>query len=294
MNSIKISALLFFAILNFQNAFAGKLEANLRAFFAAVDAGDLEKAETYLSPDLKVILPIAPQTLDFEGYSNIRKSFKTGFSDLQHKILECTEGKNSLGFKAMFLGTNTGMLMGNPPSGNRVELPFLGYFKFDDAGKIVEINSQFDLASFRAQLMKGRSAADYKMIATESMKELDSRNLQGVIRNCTKETKFYGFAPMPVDADGYVQAMSDLLAAFPDSKFTIDDIVAENNKVVVRHHLTGTHTGKDFQGIKISNKKVMVTATVTFEYSGDKVSNVYLNADHLSMMQQLSTPMSNN
>ncbi len=42
--------------------------------------------------------------------------------------------------------------------------------------------------------------------------------------------------------------MSALLNAFPDSRFVVDDVIAEDDKVAVRHRFLGTHQA-EFQGI---------------------------------------------
>ena len=53
----------------------------------------------------------------------------------------------------------------------------------------------------------------------------------------------------------YKQHVSEFSSAFPDLHFTIDDMVAEGDKVAV--HLTGTGTNKGaFRGIPPTNKKV--------------------------------------
>ena len=47
-------------------------------------------------------------------------------------------------------------------------------------------------------------------------------------------------------------------AAFPDLHFDVREIIVEGDRVVTRWHLTGTHSGADFQGITASGKKVSV------------------------------------
>lgn len=54
------------------------------------------------------------------------------------------------------------------------------------------------------------------------------------------------------DLKQYVGAICD---AFPDVHFTIDDIVAEGDMLVVRYTWAGTHKGA-FMGIPPGNKKV--------------------------------------
>ena len=47
-------------------------------------------------------------------------------------------------------------------------------------------------------------------------------------------------------------------AAFPDLHFDVREIIVEGDRVVTRWHLTGTHSGADFQGITASGKRVSV------------------------------------
>ena len=44
-------------------------------------------------------------------------------------------------------------------------------------------------------------------------------------------------------ADGFLDGVKKVLAAFPDAKNHIDDIFAEGDRVVVRWTMTGTNTG---------------------------------------------------
>lgn len=258
-------------------------------FYGALDAGDFDKAAAYLSDDLKANLPLSPQPLDFAAYKQIGVGFKAGFPDMHHQLLETTESGNTVAGKGYFSGTNTGAMMGNPPTENRVELPFLAYFKFNTAGKINEINLQFNLAAFNAQLMAGIPSVQEmnKKATTQVMEAINNRDLDYILTTCSPGCRFNGWAPEPLDANGYKQAMSDLLASFPDARFIVDDMVAEGDKVVVRHHLQGTHTGAPFQGIPATNRAVYVPATVTIQIKDGKSVELWLNADFLGLMMQL-------
>ena len=44
------------------------------------------------------------------------------------------------------------------------------------------------------------------------------------------------------DLDGYKQTVSTMLAAFPDFSVTIEDAIAEGDRVAVRVTVRGTHT----------------------------------------------------
>lgn len=283
----------FFVLLSFLFAFSlnqslaqGKLETKVREFFAAVDAGNFDAAEAYLSPDVKVYLPFSPEAMNREAYKGLGMAMKAGFPDIKHQILECAETGSSIGFKAWFSGTNNGSLMGNPATNNKVSLPFVAFFKFDNAGKILEINTQFDQTAFNNQLAAANPMAN-KQVAVSTLEALNGRNLDAVTANFAADATFYGWGPQPLRVDGYRKAMSELLNAFPDSKFTALDVTAEGSKVVVRHQFEGTHTGAAFQGVPATQRRVTIPATVIYEYKDGKATNLWLNADFLGLLVQL-------
>ena len=286
MKSFFVFLSVLFAFSLNQSLAQGKLETKVREFFAAVDAGNFDAAEAYLSPDVKVYLPFSPEAMNRDAYKGLGMAMKAGFPDIKHQILECAETGSSIGFKAWFSGTNNGSLMGNPATNNKVSLPFVAFFKFDNAGKIVEINTQFDQTSFNNQLAAANPMAN-KQVAVSTLEALNGRNLDAVTANFAADANFYGWGPQPLRVDGYRKAMSELLNAFPDSKFTALDVTAEGSKVVVRHQFEGTHTGAAFQGVPATQRRVTIPATVIYEYKDGKATNLWLNADFLGLLVQL-------
>lgn len=61
-----------------------------------------------------------------------------------------------------------------------------------------------------------------------------------------------------VGRESFRQQWKQWHAAFPDLHFDVREILVEGDRVVTRWHLTGTHTGADFQGITASGKSVAV------------------------------------
>ena len=125
-----------------------------------------------------------------------------------------------------------------------------------------------------------------KTIAVQTMHALDRRDLDAVRANMASNSRFYGWAPEPLDADGHKGFMSALLTAFPDSRFVVDDVIAEGNKVAVRHRLQGTHQA-ELQGVPATGKQVEVNGIVIFRIENGKIAEAWLNADIMGMMQQL-------
>ena len=72
---------------------------------------------------------------------------------------------------------------------------------------------------------------------------------------------FVDHNPLPgleAGAEGFKQSFVVFRAAFPDLKYTIEDIIAEGDKVVVRWTAKGTHKG-ELLGMPATGKHVAIT-----------------------------------
>ena len=76
------------------------------------------------------------------------------------------------------------------------------------------------------------------------------------------------------------------LAAIPDLQFTIDDLIAEGDKVVWRFKASGHQTGP-LMGMPASGKAATVTGIIIFRFEGSRIAEAWLNLDMLGMLQQL-------
>src|SRR5215210_3950857 len=75
--------------------------------------------------------------------------------------------------------------------------------------------------------------------------------------------------------------------AFPDFHSTIEDQIAEGDKVVTRWRASGTHQG-EFRGVAPTGNRITVNGIGIFRFSEEgKVVESWDNFDQLGMMQQL-------
>ena len=74
--------------------------------------------------------------------------------------------------------------------------------------------------------------------------------------------------------------------AFADQAVTIDDQIAEGDKVVTRKVLHGTHVGS-FMGIPPTGKRLTVQVIDIFRVSEGKIAEHWAITDRFGMMQQL-------
>jgi steroid delta-isomerase-like uncharacterized protein len=93
-----------------------------------------------------------------------------------------------------------------------------------------------------------------------------------------------GLAPTK---DGVKSFFRMQLAAFPDLRMDVEDVVADGNKVVARVRYTGTQRG-EFMGMPATDKSVDVQLIDIFRFADDgRVAEHWGVIDLMAMMQQL-------
>jgi predicted ester cyclase len=85
---------------------------------------------------------------------------------------------------------------------------------------------------------------------------------------------------------GFKQLVLMLRAGFPDLHVTVEDIIAEGDKVVGRTTIRGSHTG-EFMGMAPTGKQFTMQAIDVMRFAGGKAVEHWGNQDDLGMMQQL-------
>ena len=92
---------------------------------------------------------------------------------------------------------------------------------------------------------------------------------------------------LPATKEGTLEFFRILLAAFPDWRMTVEDLIANRDKSVARVTVTGTHKG-EFMGVPPTGTRVEVQLIDIMRFDGDDlVCEHWGVADMLSLMQQL-------
>lgn len=91
---------------------------------------------------------------------------------------------------------------------------------------------------------------------------------------------------LPPGIEGSKAYLGMFMSAFPDTQMTIEDQIAEGDKVLTRWTATGTHTG-ELMGIPATGKQVTVTGLDLSRIAGGKVVEAWGQFDQMGMMQQL-------
>ena len=95
--------------------------------------------------------------------------------------------------------------------------------------------------------------------------------------------------PMPGAAAGFEglkQAFAAFVTAFPDSVHTLEDIVAEGDKVVARVVGKGTHRAP-FMGVPASGRQISMEGIAIYRFEHGKIVEKWGQQDRLGVMIQL-------
>ena len=91
---------------------------------------------------------------------------------------------------------------------------------------------------------------------------------------------------IPNGREGVKVLTTMLRSAFPDFKATIDDILAEGDKVVIRMTWSGTQKG-EFMSVPATGKRVSFGVIDIIRITNGKLVEHWGQMDSMSLMQQL-------
>ena len=98
---------------------------------------------------------------------------------------------------------------------------------------------------------------------------------------------FIGHAPTgDTNFEQWKQHRIALYTAFPDLNWTIEDMIAEGDKVVVRFRASGTQKGS-FQGLPPTERPINITGAAIYRIAGGKFTEDWAFMDTLGVMRQL-------
>lgn len=99
-----------------------------------------------------------------------------------------------------------------------------------------------------------------------------------------------GGHPRRVGVEGFKAARMRRNLAFPDWRVTVDDIIAEDDKVVARATGQGTHRG-EYMGIPPTGKVVKVGWIAIYRVANGKLAEHWQHIDELGLRQQLGATL---
>ena len=90
----------------------------------------------------------------------------------------------------------------------------------------------------------------------------------------------------PLNREALLQTIATYRAAFSDQQYTIEEQIAEDNKVVTRTTWRATHSG-EFQGQPPTGNEIAITGIATDRVEDGKIVEHHVLMDTMGLMQQL-------
>ena len=131
------------------------------------------------------------------------------------------------------------------------------------------------------------SVEQNKMIARRFYDLFNTGNLDGLAEIVTADVMDHN--PAPGQAAGFAglkQVLGMFRAGFPDLQVTVEDVLAEGDKCLLRLRARGTHNGA-FLGIPPTGKPVDFPAMDLYRLADGKIVEAWHLEDLLTMMMQV-------
>lgn len=95
--------------------------------------------------------------------------------------------------------------------------------------------------------------------------------------------------PLPVDttgAEAQKQVWAMLLGAFPDLHVEVEDLIAEDDKLVCRNTVTGTHLG-EYMGVPPTGRRITWNEIFIFRFTNNHITETHGVVNVATQMRQL-------
>jgi len=132
------------------------------------------------------------------------------------------------------------------------------------------------------------SLEENKVLVRHLFKEVwNKANLNIVDELCATNFTF-SYAPSGIsnDLEGYKQTGIIFTSGISDVEATLEDVVAEGDKVAVRYKVSCKHTG-EFMGVPPTGKQLEIVGFSIFRIEGNKIVEEWGEMDMMGLMQQI-------
>jgi len=132
------------------------------------------------------------------------------------------------------------------------------------------------------------STEENKVLGRRWIEEIWDKGNLAVVNEILASNFVFHYAPPGVapDREGYKQTLTMYRTSSPDMHYTVDDMVAEGDKVTIRWAGKGTHRGALME-IAPTGKKVTITGISIIRIAGGKIVEEWTEQDMLGVLQQL-------
>ena len=131
------------------------------------------------------------------------------------------------------------------------------------------------------------STEENKAIAKQAVEAINAGDLSQLESLVAPDGADHAVPPgMPPTRESAIQFLTMFRAAFPDLHYTLEDVIAEGERVVQRATASGTMKG-EFLGMPATGKSATWTEIHIVRVKDGKIVEHWASVDQLGMLQQL-------
>ena len=253
---------------------------------------DLVSYAKLFHPDAEILIAPFGVPMDLSAFIASQELYFLAYSDLQEETVRIVDmGDGWVLAEIVFVGTNDGPYFGVPATGNSMEVRGAWIGHYDEDGLATKMNVYWDHLTTLTQLGLFPPPSE-----TEANKELVRRYIEEIWAQQNLELvgdfvspDVVGYLPEGefTGIDGVVQHITGSLAAFPDFDITLEEMIAEGDRVAARFTARGTHEGALLGLIPATGKQIVSTGIFISQIADGKMVGDWSIADMLGVMQQI-------
>lgn len=275
---------------------AEELKEMGRRYIEAINNDDFELLSEIVAVDFKDQAQIEGMASGLEGAKQAHMMLRGAFPDVHFTLDDLIVEGDQLVMRATGSGTHKGDFFGIPPTGASVKWTGSRILRAEN-GKFVEGVNEFDQVGILQQLgvvppFTAGAAAEpdpeaNKAVVKRLYDEENKGNLDIVDELMSPNFVMHGdaLAPLTVGTEAVKDGVRMARAAFKDLVVTIEQMVAEGDKVSTRLRWRGTWT-EPFMGLTPHGKEMTWTAIAVNRFENGKIVERWFNSDVFGMLQQ--------
>jgi steroid delta-isomerase-like uncharacterized protein len=259
-----------------------------------VVGGRLEVMERLVAPDFVnhnvAGTGEAAHGVGVEPFKREMAALRAAFPDISASIEDIVAEGDRISVRGRMRGTHLGPFMGLAPTGRRIDVASFSSVRIAN-GRLAERWHLPDRAAVLEQLGVAptvlQQVEQNKAVARRFAEELWNQGDIAVIDEILAP-EFVMHTPLG-DRRGLDSMRHEVVqtrAAFPDLRLTIDDIIAEGDRIAVRVNNTMTHKGT-FAGVQPTGKALRIQEAAVFRLAGGKIVEGWAYWDAGKFIRQL-------
>jgi len=252
---------------------------------------DLSGLSKMIHPDANILVAPLGIPLSRSAYIAVGEMMFQGFSKMPGEIVRAIDmGDGWVVTELLITGTNDGPYMGMPATRRSIALRGVSLQRYNADGLLTDLASYYDTLTMLAQLglFPPPDPEANKAVQRRALEEVFNQGNLDVVGELFNTDLVYHIAGFPdvQGTEGVKQVATMFRTAFPDLQFTIEEQIAEADKLALRWTATGTHNG-EFMGLPPTGNQMTVTGISFVRFADGKFAEEWSVYDTLGMMEQL-------